>query len=201
MIIIPEKPASRVDVPRLIDFGGFLTPAGGGPVQRLNRLGNRYAVTVTMPPMRGSQARIFVNRLIRGKSEGARMAWPLDGFDPGAPLVGGAPVVVDGSGQAGRQLSIRSIAPHYAFREGQPISLEVDGQHYFDFIAQATVVGAGGTATITLSQMLRIEPPDGAVLHVAKPMIEGFIVGSEISWEQAISGFTEGIQFEIQEAR
>ena len=202
MIIIPDKPASRVDAPRLIDFGGFLTPSGGGPLQRLNRMGNRYAVTVTMPPMRGREARVFMNRLIRGKSEGARMAWPMDGFDPGTPHLSiGTPVTVDGAGQAGRQLALRSVAPRYAFREGQPVSLEVDGQHYLDFIAAPAIVAADGRVTVTLSQMLRVEPPDGAIFHITRPMIEGFIVGSEIAWEQALSGFVEGVQFEIQEAR
>ncbi|MAM40649.1 MAG: hypothetical protein CL949_19590 [Erythrobacter sp.] len=202
MILLPEKPGTRVDAPRLLDFGGFLTPSGGGQMQRLNRKGNRYAVAVTMPPMREAAARIFVNRLIRGKSEGVRMAWPLDGFRPGSPNIDASTaIVVDGAGQAGMSLSVQNVTPQYAFREGQPISLEISGQHFFDFVSAPVIADASGRATVPLTLELRAPPPSGSILHVAKPMIEGFIVGSEIAWEQAVSGFRDNIQFDIQEAR
>lgn len=202
MIILPARPGRRLDAPRLIDFGGFLTPDSGGPMQRINRLGNRYALAITMPPVRGAAGRILVNRLIRGKMEGVRTSWPLDDFDPGTPNVAnGSAIVIDGAGQAGTTLAVMNVAPRYAFREGQPISLEISGQHYFDFVSAPAKAGADGKVSLQLTLPLRKPPATGSVLHVAKPMIEGFIVGSEIAWEQALSGYRENIQFEIQEAR
>ena len=202
MIILPSWPGAQSATPRELDFGGFQDPGSGAESTRFNRPGNRYAVSVIMPPLDNEKlGRIWVNRLIKGRKVGARMEYPLLDFDPGAPnLASGVAIQVAGAGQAGQLLSIRNVAPGYAFREGQPFSLEIAGQHYFDFIAEPTIVGADGTATIELTQMLRADPPDGAVLHVARPMIEGFIRGDAIAWELALRR-TVGLSFEIQESR
>lgn len=197
MIDLPEWPGARSATPRLLDFGGFLEPSSGAQVQRINRLGSRYAIAITMPPLDNQKlGRIWVNRLIRGRQEGARLPYPLLDFDPGAP--GG--FVVDGAGQSGKVLTIRGGTPHYAFKEGQPFSLEISGQHYLDFIAEPVIADASGAADITLSQMLRAEPADGDALHVAKPMIDGFIMGDPTSWEISLERLF-GLSFEIQEAR
>lgn len=202
MIELPDWPGPSSAVPRLIDFGGFLEGAAGAETQRANQLGNRYAVSFTMPALDDErEARVWINRLLKGTSEGARMEYPLLDFDPGNPnRADGSPIVVDGAGQAGVNLAVRNLQPQYGFREGQPFSLEIAGQHYFDFIAETTIADEAGQATIRLTQMLRKPPPDGAVLHIAKPMIEGFIMGDPVSWE--IANFcTRGIVFEIRESR
>lgn len=41
MIDLPDWPAPNGATPRVLDFGGFLQPASGAQVQRLNRMGNR----------------------------------------------------------------------------------------------------------------------------------------------------------------
>lgn len=202
MILAPEWPGPRSAVPRVLDFGGYLEAPGGGQTQRVNKLGNRYAVSIEMPPLENEQeGRIWINRLLKAMKQGLRMEYPLLDFDPGAPnRSDGSPIVVNGSGQAGVMLAIRNLQPHYAFCEGQPFSLEVAGQHYFDFVAENAIANAAGEVTIELTQMLRIPPPDGAVLHVAKPMIEGFVMGDPISWEIAVERFLS-LSFEIHESR
>ncbi|MGC4252429.1 MAG: hypothetical protein QM605_13465 [Sphingobium sp.] len=202
MIDLPAWPGPQSAVPRVLDFGGFLEPSSGAEVQRFNRLGNRYAIAVTMPPLRNRRdGRIWVNRLIKGQKEGARMEWPLQDFDPGTPnLANGTTIQVDGAGQSGQLLAIRNVAPRYAFLEGQPLSLEIDGQMFFDFVGETAIAGDDGKVTITLTQLLRKEPPDGAVLHVAKPMVEGFIMGDQVAWELALER-TVGLSFEIHETR
>lgn len=197
MIDLPEWPAPRSVSSRVLDFGGFLEPSSGAQVQRINRPGSRYAVAVTMPPLDNKKnGRIWVNRLVKGQQEGARMEYPLLDFYPG--VAGG--FVVDGAGQAGKSLVLRGGTPNYAFHEGQPFSLEIGGQHYFDFIASAAIANAAGEATITLTQMLRAEPADGDALHISKPMIEGFIMGDQLSWDIALERMV-GLSFEIHEAR
>jgi len=196
MIDLPDYPSPNGATPRVLDFGGFLEPASGAQVQRINRMGSRYAVAFTMPPLSNQKhGRIWVNRLVRGQQEGARIEYPLLDFYPGTP----GNFVVDGAGQAGKSLHIRGGTPHYAFYEGQPFSLEIDGQHYLDFIAAGTIADASGDATITLTQMLRAEPADGDPLHISKPMIEGFIMGDQLSWSISVERLI-GISFEIHEA-
>ena len=120
MIDVPSTPSPASATPGLIDFGGFLTPALGGPVQRVERMGTRFSLSVVMPPMiNTSTGRIWIARLIRGKQEGIRMPWPLQGFDPGSP---GNPLV-NGAGQSGRTLIADGFTPNYIAREGQFFSV------------------------------------------------------------------------------
>lgn len=202
MIILPDWPGAQSATAREQDFGGFLEPSTGAEVTRLNRKGNRYAIAITMPPLENKKlGRIWVNRLIRGRKEGARLAYPLLDFDPGAPnLADGTPIIVDGAGQAGTSLAIKYVAPHYAFLEGQPVSLEIDGQHFFDFLAAPAIVGADGKVTLSLTQELRKPPGADAVLHVTEPMIEGFVRGDQVAWELALRRTVE-LSFEIHETR
>jgi hypothetical protein len=202
MIDLPDFPSPNGAVPRVQDFGGFLDPSSGAEVQRINRLGNRYAVSITLPRLENKRnGRIWVNRLVKGQKAGVRLPYPLLDFHPGTPnRADGSPIVVDGAGQAGTNLAIMNGVPGYAYLEGQPVSLEIGGQHFFDFIAEPAVVGANGKVTVTLSQMLRKPPTTGSILHVAEPKIEGFVRGNEVSWELALDR-TIGLSFEIWERR
>jgi hypothetical protein len=202
MIDLPEWPAPRSATPRVQDFGGFLDGAAGAETIRVNRLGNRYSVAFTMPPLANQKdGRIWVNRLIKGQKEGARIAYPLLDFDPGAPnLSPSTPIVVDGAGQAGQVLALMNGVPGYAYKEGQPVSLEINGQHYLDFVADTAIVGADGKVDLPLTQMLRKSPPSGSVLHVAEPKIEGFVRGDAFSWEIALERMI-GLSFDIWESR
>lgn len=202
MIDLPQWPGPNGVVPRVLDFGGFLEAPGGAETQRANKPGNRYAAAFTYPSFASDKdGRIFVNRLIKGLADGVRVDFPLGDFDPGTPNVAnGSPIVVDGAGQAGRFLRVQNVQPAYGFVEGQPISLEIAGQHFFDFVAETAIAGADGKVTIQLSQMLRKPPPAGSVLHVAKPMIEGFLMGNPVTWEIALTRRLS-FSFEIRESR
>src|SRR3546814_3983584 len=72
VIVLPSDPAPNGATPMRRDFGGTLTPLLGGPEQRINRLGTRLGIRVSMPPMRnGDNGRIFVSRLLHAKTLGS----------------------------------------------------------------------------------------------------------------------------------
>lgn len=198
MIILPTWPGARKAMPRVLDFGGILQPDSGAETQRLNKLGNRYGVAFEMPPLKSNadEGMKWVNRLVRGQREGARMEYPLLDFDPGTP----GNFVVNGSGQAGTMLNIDGGAPFYQFKEGQPFHLSIGGHLYFDFIAADVTANGSGAATITLTQMLRKPPIDGDALEFVQPCIEGWVVGDQLGWELALER-NIGLAFEIHEAR
>lgn len=197
MIDLPDDIGPTSATPRLLDFGGFLEPGLGGEVQRINRMGSRFAVAFTLPPLTNQkQGRIWVSRLIRGMTEGVRWTYPLLDFNPGAP----GKFVVDGAGQAGRTLTIKDGTPNYAFREGQPFSIEVAGQNYLHFIDATSIADETGRATITFSPMLRVQPEHLNWMHFARPMIEGYVMGDQLSWELALNR-TVGLSFDISERR
>lgn len=195
MIDLPLMPAPRSATPSLVDFGATLRPPLGGPLQRINRQGNRWTISVQMPPMRShSEGRIWIARLVKGKTEGVRMAFPLQGFVPGPA---GEPLV-NGSGQSGRNLSIKSATPNYRFREGQFFSVSTGGRHHLMMVDEETGVAADGTATLPISPMLRVQHLDNDPLSVGRPMIEGFVVGDQQAWEMQLADFI-GLSFDIEE--
>ena len=90
-ISLPTDPKPNGATPVLRDFGGVLTPFLGGPEQRINRVGTRFGLRVTMPPLESSvDGRLFVARLNQAKTDRLVMEWPLLDFDPGSP---GSPAI------------------------------------------------------------------------------------------------------------
>lgn len=196
MIELPEWAVPNAAAPGYVDFGGFLTPGLGARVQRLDRMGNRFKVALSWPPeVYGKRGRVLVSRLISGKTEGMRVEFVQPGFKIGAP---GTPRV-NGAGQAGRTLICDGFTPHYAVREGQFFSHEHDGQHYLYKVDAQTVANASGQLDLPITPMLRVEPTDNDLLHFAKPMIEGFIMGEEWRWDISLAHHV-AIECEIQEA-
>jgi len=195
MIDLPDYPAPASAQPAMIDFGGTLTPSLGGPVQRINRMGSRTRLSVSMPPMNKANARKWVNRLMRGKSEGVRMPFPLLDFNPGLP----GSVLVNGASQSGSSLIVDGATPNYPFREGQPFSVLTGGKHYLHWVTAETIASNTGTATMPIVPMLRLSPADNSVCYFGRPMIEGFILGEEWSWQMSVEHIV-GIEFVISES-
>lgn len=200
MIDLPDYPSPQSATPSLLDFGAFLTPSLGGPIQRVERMGTRFKIACQMPPMPNlTVGRQWVARLIRGKQEGARMPWPLLGFDPGTPgFITAGQGLVNGAGQAGRTLSVHTIVPNYVFREGQFFSVVISGRHYLYMVTAEAFANSSGVATLSIEPMIRVSPPNGAAVHIGKPMVEGFIMGEAFAWEMALANFV-GIGFELAE--
>jgi hypothetical protein len=133
--------------------------------------------------------------LIRGKQEGVRIPWPLQGFDPGLP----GDIRVNGASQSGRSLIVDGATPNYVFREGQFFSIETASQHYMYMVTGEVIANGSGAATLAIEPMLRTAPADNDVCHFGKPMIEGFIMGDQFQWEMALADFV-GMAFDVVEA-
>ncbi|HEY1605625.1 MAG TPA: hypothetical protein VGF77_08490 [Allosphingosinicella sp.] len=197
MSILITHAKLRTGKPYLLDYGGELTPALGGAVQRLNRLGNRYAIDVTVPPLpEEPDGRIVTALLRQAKSEGALYPFPQPGLKIGAP---GAPVVA-GAVAGGTSLPIRAATPGYAVRFGQFLSIVHGGRRYLHSAAAPVVVAADGTAAITLIEMLRTPLSDGDTVELAKPMIEGLLASGNLSWDIQLEPYT-GVAFTISEQK
>lgn len=140
--------------------------------------------------------RLWTGALLEAFMTGETVAcrFPQPGFEVGPS---GA-VVVDGAGQAGMVLRIRSATPRYAFRRRQFFSIVHSGRRYLHFVRQQVIVGADGRAEVPIGPMLRIEPDDGDVCEFAKPMIEGKLAGDAGGWKM-IPARVQGLSFTISE--
>ena len=196
MIEFPDNIAPNGCTPTLMDYGGVLRSAIGGATQKIDRLGSRFRVELSFPPMTESDGRIFVSRLIRAKREGLRVEYPLLSVDQGLP---GSPVV-NLAGQTGFALSVRGLTPNYTGKEGFWLSIVNSGQHYMHNVAGNFTASAAGLATIPIFPALRVPFLDADVVHLGKPMIEGLVDGDEIGWQMSLAHHIE-FSVAIEEAR
>jgi hypothetical protein len=180
--------------PSMIDFGGTLTPPLGGSAQRLNRLGSRYAITYAVDFDTDEEFRRFAQRLRRAKREGARVRFPQVGIAIGAP----SSPLVDGATAGGTSLPLKELSPYYAVREGQFLSIIVDGQRYVHSVDAEAIANADGEVELTITPELRISLVGDEEVEMAVVYIEGLLDGDEVQWEHAANSH-EPLIFTVRE--
>ena len=195
MITLPDGIHPSSATARLLDLGFVQEYAGGGSA-RIDRPGNRFEIELSFPLAYGDDARVLVARLTRAKSAGLRVEYPLQGVSQGSP---GAPVV-DGTDSAGRTLKLRGLTVGYVAKEGYWLTLiDGAGKYYLHLVTALASAGNDGKATLAVEPPLRVFPGDGAVVLLAKPMVEGF-VSSVVEWGMAPGSLTGGLGVTLREA-
>lgn len=195
-VVLPASPGPLVLSWQLLDFGNTQKGALGGASQRINRLGNRWAVNVTMPPLTPLQARNWSAGLTAALQNGVRLAIVQPELPTGTP----GTVRVNGAGQAGPALVCDGASAAYVARIGQWASVITGGRRYlYQIAADATATG-GGALTLTLTTPLRVAHADNDLVELAAPEIEGLIVGLP-EWGIDVDYLTRGFSFTIEEAR
>lgn len=176
-VALPTNIAPQDITPSFVDFGGELTPILGGVSQRINRLGNRWGVQVSMPPLDLDEARLWVSRLVQARGTSALLPWPQPA-DVGAE---GAPRV-NGAGQTGKVLAVKGLPAGKVVKEGWFFSIVTAGRRRIYMVAADATASAGGGATLMIEPMLRVRPADNDVIELAAPMIEGAVQGDTSQW-------------------
>jgi hypothetical protein len=183
-VSLPATPSPNSGVPLLRDFGGILTPFLGGPEQRINRVGTRFGVRITMGILPSDNAgRTFVSRLLQARQDRLLMKWPLGNFNPGAT---GSPLI-NANVASGSAIVIKGLPASYAAKEGQFISIIHSGRRYVHMFTGDGTANGSGVLTIQIFPMLRTAISTNDVVEIAQPMIEGNVLpGEELSWELSV---------------
>jgi hypothetical protein len=181
--------------PTLVEFGGLLTPALGGPVQRIERAGSRWSIAFETSTMRVEpDGRAWAARLARATREGALIEIPQPDLVIGMP----GTVTTATNIASGRLVALAGLTAGYTIREGQWLSIIVAGQRYADQVTAAVTASSGGTATATLQNLLRVPLAGGETVEIASPKIEGWIDGS-FGWGMPVER-TTSLSFSVTEA-
>ena len=195
MITLPSDPQPAMVQPRLLDFGILQRPSTGGPATYIQRGGMRFAVDVTYPPIAADQARVFLSRILRGKTEGLRIQFPLSGVSQGSP---GSPTV-NGTSSTGTNLRVKGLTPGYQALEGYWLSVfDSSGNSYLHNVSANVTASIAGTADISVWPPLRASFADGNLINLQSPVIEG-IVPDAPSWPLP-SEHTVVLAFSVEEA-
>ncbi len=177
LVDLPDSPGPASVTWREQDFGGAPPGLLGGATDRVNRLGNRWAVDVVLPPLSLDDARRWSAALSLGLKMGVRWRVRQVGLASG-PI--GAPLVA-GAGQLGMTLNADGFTPGASWMAGQWVSVVTDGERDLYLIAESGFADADGEAALALTTMLRVAPDDNDVLDFA-PRIEGLLGGEQLSW-------------------
>lgn len=194
MIQLPDCPPPRSATARLISFAVDQTPTLGGSQSRISRMGDRWAMDVETFAVRyANHGMKYLSRLVRGMTNTVLLAFP----EPGVVKQSyGAPVVAS-AGAAGMTLPVSGLTPGVFIPEGKFLSVVIGGQRFL-YQVTADITATAGTVNLPIYPMLRRQPAAGAVVELEEPKIEGFIQGSEQSWEVSRSKFLP-FSFSIQE--
>lgn len=171
-ITLPTSPLAASAKPRLVANAVQTQPIVGGVVQRKARLGTRWALDVTLPPMKYTTAMAWMADLASSETQEVVLTWPQP---PGVVGDIGAPVV-NGGGQAGSMLAVRGVTPGYVFAKGLFFSIyePATARRYLHQVAGAVSADGSGNASLGLNPMLRLIPTNGAPLEFYTPKIQGW---------------------------
>lgn len=189
VVALPTAVAQATARVRYLDWGGDLTPALGGPVQHIDRLGSRHAVDFALPPILSATAAMqWCQRLKRAKSLGASMKFPQVGFTMGSS---GSPTISGAHSAAATALNLSGLTGGYT--EGQYISIVHSGRRYL-YSFDATGSSLSGVA---ITPMLRTALSNGDTVELIA-IVEGTLGGDELSWEIGTAR-EYGLKFTIAE--
>ncbi|ADU12040.1 hypothetical protein [Asticcacaulis excentricus] len=158
-----------------ISFSSDLESPLGGATQRLNRLGDRFALSFGLPTVRvGACGALWATRLSQAKRQGAIMALPASVLKFGQTGSVGTPRV-NGAGQAGMTLNADGFNNGALLVEGQYFSFKVNGVNYLHRLTADKAASVVGQVALNIEPMLRVQIPDNTELNFAAPEIEGLI--------------------------
>lgn len=200
MIDLSDLPRGTTYTVRQVTKGADLNAALGGTDVRINRMGDRWAIDVTVPAIRNHTCGMaLLADLNRGRAEGVAILFPQPGL-----CIRGTPgsVVVDGADQTGTTLNVKGGNQNFLLRKGQFFSVSktvgAGTRRYLYQVTADTRIDADGEAALPIWPMLRRSPDDEDVIEILAPRIEGLLQGSGQEWTPTSLG-SLGLSFTIQE--
>lgn len=119
-----------------------------------------------------NEGRLLSALLDKAEYDGAIINVPQPDFDVGAP----GSVLVASNTASGRVVPIKTATPQYAVKAGQAISFKTGGKWYFDRVTEEVIVGSGGTASVTIKNLIRRALSTNDEVQLASPKLEGSLV-------------------------
>lgn len=165
--VLPTDPPPAAMTIAKVSAANTLTPAIGGADAEMDRKGERYALTFTLPSQAYADAAKWSVLNRKGRT------FVIEVQQPGIVIPAQPDPRVKGAGQAGSQILIDGLTPGQPIKTGWFLSIISDGQRFL-YRADADTVATGeGAALIDLQEMLRRPPDDNDVVEIVAPKIEG----------------------------
>jgi hypothetical protein len=173
MIDLTGLPIAAIE-PSLVEFGGIQRGSLGGPSQNLQRLGNRWAFGLALPPLPAASP--WPGLIAAAKQQGALIRLPEPGYTGGGL---GTPIVRAATA-GGTSVPLSGMTAN-AQIPAKWISFIVGGVRYVHLIVTPAATNGFGETTITITPMLRVPLPFGTIVEIGQPKAQGLLV-DRLSW-------------------
>ena len=174
-LLLPATRQPSSAVPRPYTFSGNQESTLGGPSTPVIRMGDRLALDMVITRMTHAEAAIWLSVLMRAISEDARAPFPQPGITIGTP---GA-ATIDGAGQTGSSLALKTMTAGYVVRQGQWFHILQGGKRYLHHATAPGTVDGAGKVVLSIWPMLRIVTVNSSPCDFVAPQIEGQLIGAE----------------------
>lgn len=198
-IVLPGGPDIKYQV---MDFGieradGVLEFVGGGTQVTVFAKGN-WAGHVTLPPLKGDDARLWTSALaqLSALENDCYIVPP----DYRTPAYGGSPPLVKGASQLGASLNCDGVTNSASvLSEGDYIEVPtVSGFELKKLTADATA-DVSGNITFSFTPPLREAPADNATIRIVEPRVKMRMTSPQSSWSMGVAAIA-GMSFGLSEA-
>ena len=190
-ITLPTGKAGLRAVPQLVPAAGLSRSVGAQNLNAVTWHGRHWLFPFYLPAM--SQAAALDWSDLEEDAATLVLEIPQGDLQPaneGAPRVKGA-------GQLGASLEVDGVTASYVVKKGAFISIIINGRRYvYRVKAEATSNGAT-EVTLSLRPSIRVPPPDNAVVEIAAPKVEGFVLSMSHTLAALYQG--GGATFDIEE--
>jgi hypothetical protein len=164
----PIVPRGATVTPRLVRYGGDLVSQLGGPTQRIQRLGTRYAADVQLPPLDAECAGYWLAVPLHAEARGLTVHLVMPQMHDVHEWAG---LPVTGTADAGAaQITYSGPTP----LPGTWFSFVANGRNYLHLITSVFAAD-----TLAISPRLRA-PMVASPMEFLSPKLEGFC--DETSW-------------------
>jgi hypothetical protein len=200
-VLIPT-PLPETIIPATADWrlitasGAYISPLNG-KTQTVSRGGERWAVTLAYPNLKGAEAASITAFLAAMRGRAGRVTLPDHAYEKRGALANN--LRVNGWNQTGTTLACDGGAASLtnAVRAGD--MFELDDRLYM-IVADAST-NISGNITLEFVPPLDDSPADNATVEVLDPQGYFMLAGNTVSWSYAPGGFTSATSVELIEYR
>lgn len=192
---LPTSPRPREITPYWVHTRADMVSIINAATQRRERTGQRYGITVVLPPMTAAEALQWQARLLKA-ADTMVLELPEPGITMGSP---GSPLVNGGS-QTGSTLVTDTWTSGYVIKEGKWIAFSASSVIYLH-MCTADTTATGGAASIPIQPPLRVSPADNAALIINPAKIEGYVTFDDGALTISVERLMAGCTFRIEERK
>jgi hypothetical protein len=183
---------------QVVGGGGILRPMVGGVEAFAGRMGDKMAVTGTLPTMDADCAAAWVAAALASRTQKLCVLWTLP-----APygLAGAGTPLVKGAGQTGSTLLVDGLTAGLVIPRRTPFNIQdSSGRVYLHFTTSEVTANGSGEATLAFGPMMRVSPADNSTVQLAAPKLRGWLNDGGVSWSEERLEF-HSVPFAVREAR